>query len=149
MKKPLLLLGALIVVGVLIFFARPKDNLVPVEEAKKAQKAGRMTDEERVKYLNEHVKVEELHIKPDTEPESDKLVPGLMRITGRAVNNCNKAIEKANLLILRKNEEGKVITSNLENVAAKGPLKPGESRDFLFRVPAKKDYSGEFDHAWR
>ncbi len=149
MRKVVMGLAALGAIGTLLYFAMPDDKMVAPEEIKKKKADGRMTDEERVAYLNEHVQLQELKLAPDTEPNSEKVVPGLLRITGKVMNQGERTVEEAHLMVLPKNADGKIVSSYIDHVLAKGPLKPGELRPFLFRVPAKPDYDGSFDHKWR
>lgn len=109
---------------------------------------GPMTEEERIAYVKAHVRVEGLELGPDTEPDSDKVVPGLYRVTGTVVNEGDRKIDKVILAVYPKNEAGRVLGSYVENIAD-GGLAPGASGSFRFVVPEKKEYGGTFDYKVR
>ncbi len=109
-----------------------------------------MTDEERGEYLKKFGAVDDLKIVPDTKPDSDDVVPGLMRVVGTVRNNGPRRLHKAFVYIYPKDAQGEVLGSHVENVIKKGgPLAPGESRDFRFLIPDKKAFEGEFGHSLR
>lgn len=109
---------------------------------------GPMSEEERVAYVKAHVRVTGLEVGPDTEPDSDKVVPGLFRVTGTVTNGGERKIEKAVLTVYPKGETGEVLGSYVENVAADG-LAAGASAQFKFIIPEKKGYGGTFDYKLR
>lgn len=119
------------------------------EAAAEADPNAPMTEEERAEYLRTHVRIEGLEIAPDTKPDSDEPVPGLLRVKGTVTNAGGRRLERIYLAVYPQDDTGEVIGSYVENITAKKPLDPKQSGDFSFVIPKKKEYAGTFDHAVR
>ena len=111
---------------------------------------GAMSEAERQAYVKDHVTVEALRVLPDTKPNSEEVVPGLLRVAGTLRNNGPRRLEEVHLSIYPKDAAGQVLGSHMEDPLGKtGGLAPGESRDFWFHIPEKKGFAGEFGHSLR
>lgn len=111
---------------------------------------GEMSEAERVEYVKQNVRVEDLKVGPDTKPDGPEPVPGLLRISGTLVNAGPKVVKSVHLAVYPKDAAGKVLGSHMEDPLVKtGPLAPGESRDFWFHIPEKRDFAGDFGHSLR
>lgn len=113
-------------------------------------KEGPMSEEERVAYVKAHVILEGLQILPDTKPDSDEPVPGLLRVKGEVENQGEQALEKLMVAVYPRDAAGEVVAAHMEDVLNKGPdLKPGARRDFSFTIPDRGTADGDFDHELR
>lgn len=107
------------------------------------------SDAERRRYVEEHMSVSEVSVDPDTKPDNDGEVPGLLRVTGKVHNNGEHEIKDVRMVLFMLGETEEPLGTFLENVLGKRVLPPGESRDFKFTIPDKKGYSGRFRHKLR
>lgn len=106
-----------------------------------------MSEEERKKYVQDHISIDAIDIVPNMKPDGDAPVPGLLEVKGTVMNNGDKEIDRVFLHVFPMDDAGEVIGSHIENVARKGGfLKPGERRDFAFTIPERKEYAGKFNH---
>ncbi len=111
--------------------------------------AGAMTEEERVKYVADHVRVSGVTIGPDKMPDTDKPVPGLLRVAGEVSNSGPKVIQKVTLAVFPQDEAEKVLGSYYQNIAPAGGLKPNEVQKFNFQIPKRPNFGGKFRHSLR
>lgn len=110
---------------------------------------GVMTDEEREAYVKEFVRAVDLRIGPDRKPDSDEVVPGLLRVTGKVINEGDETIDTVVVVILPKNAEGKVMAMDQQDVIIDEPFEPEEIREFHFQIRDRPGFSGAFDHELR
>jgi len=108
-----------------------------------------MTDEEREAYVREHVRVFDLKVGPDLKPGSDEPVPGLLRVRGKVANEGEETIDTVVVVVLPKNETGKVIAMEQQDVIIDAPFTPGEVREFSFQIRDRPEFAGAFDHELR
>jgi hypothetical protein len=111
--------------------------------------SGKLTEEQRLVYVQQHIVVSEIQLVPDTKPDSDEVVPGLFRVSGVVVNNGDRKIDLITLTVHPENAAGEVIGTYNENIAGAKGLEPGAKREFKFQVPEKKEYGGRFRHTVR
>lgn len=110
-----------------------------------------MTEEERRKYVDEHVVVEDLEVSVDTK-EGEKgdtvAVPGLLKARGVIVNKGDRPVTPVtiHLLLLGKDDDD-VLGAYVEEVTGARRLEPGTSRPFAFTLPDKKGWGGTFKHS--
>lgn len=146
----LLLVGVAAGAGLAWRAMQVPDAAVAAKAAAAKDLTSEMSDEKRGEYLKEFGAVDDLKIAPDTKPDSDDIVPGLLRVVGTVRNNGPRRLHKAFVYIYPKDGQGEVLGSHVENVVKKGgPLAPGESRDFRFLIPEKKAFEGDFGHSLR
>lgn len=109
-----------------------------------------MTEAERIAYVKEFVKVEELKMGPDKKPDSEEPVPGLLRIEGEVVNAGSRSVDRVIFAFYPKGQDGEVLSAHFEDVVRKGGgLKPGQRRSFRFTIPDKKAIDKAFGHELR
>lgn len=108
-----------------------------------------VSDEERAAYIQSFIVISNLTVDPDTQigPEGTTVtIPGQLKVQGVVKNNGDKAIERLILAINPLGAEGTVIGSYREDVSLNRRLNPSEERAFAFRIPDKKEFSGEYQH---
>lgn len=137
----------LAVAALLAFFLWPqKVDQAPVSAPQLAP--GEMTEEERVAYVKANVRAADLDIVPDTKPGMDEEVPGLMRVTGKLVNEGDRWVDKVIVVVYPKDAAGEVLGVEQADVV-ETRLEPEEIIDFHFQVRKRPEYSGNFDHELR
>ena len=118
-------------------------------QAKTPAVAGKMSEEERVKYIEAHVRVSGLELGPDKMPDRDEVVPGLMRVSGEISNSGSRTIHKVMLAIFPEDKAGKVVGSYYQNIVPPIGLAPSATHKFKFQIPARSELSGKFKHDLR
>ncbi len=122
----------------------------PTIAAKKADvPVTTMTEEERIKYIAAHVRVSGVTMAPDKMPDSDKPVPGLLRVSGEVSNSGPKLLQKVTLAVFPQDETEKVLGSYYQNITPPGGLKPNEVQKFKFQIPKRPNFAGKFRHSLR
>ncbi|MEL7367411.1 MAG: hypothetical protein AAFN74_00755 [Myxococcota bacterium] len=109
---------------------------------------GQLTQKERADYLENKLLVEGFTVEPETRPDTQKPVPGVLRVKGQVKNTGDLAVDKVVMFVNTKDETGIVVSTFQQNLADRGPLAPGEVRSFLFRIPARKTFT-DFDYKLR
>lgn len=109
----------------------------------------RMTEVERRAYIKEHVVLENLSLGPDQKPEDEGPVPGLLRVSGTIRNEGARRLSEAHLNVYPEDKGGRVVTSYVEEILEGRGLGSGEARNFIFRIPARPEFSGEFTYRLR
>jgi hypothetical protein len=140
-----LLIAAALGLGAWWWLGRSPEPVAPVSKPK----PGVMTEEERQAYVREHVRAVDLKIGPDLKPGTDEPVPGLLRVTGKVINEGDETIDAVVVVVLPKNEEGEVMAMDQQDVIIDDPFEPGEIREFRFQVRDRPGFSGAFDHELR
>ncbi|HJL43977.1 MAG TPA: FxLYD domain-containing protein [Myxococcales bacterium LLY-WYZ-16_1] len=109
---------------------------------------GPMTEKERIAYVEEFVRVSDLAIGPDLDPDGNE-VPGLQRVSGKLRNTGDRPVDKVIVAVFPKDERGNVLGVEQQDVIERGVLEPGEVEEFRFQVRERKAFSGRFDHEVR
>lgn len=110
---------------------------------------GPMTEAEREAYVRDFVRVEEVRIEPDQDPDGNP-VPGLMRVYGIVINKGEREVHRVVFTIVPKDASGQGMAAYNDDVVHQGgPLGPGQERDFSFTIPKREGFSGQFDQAVR
>lgn len=139
-----------LVAGVVLSRSMTEEQVTPeAPRVEKAGAAGPMTEEERLAYLESSVRVRDMAVRATKKPDSEEVVPGLLEVTGVLENQGDRPLEKAVVVVYPKDAAGEVIGGHYENVIIRGALQPGESRNFRFAIPDKKEFGGEFTHGLR
>lgn len=110
---------------------------------------GVMTDAEREAYVKEFVRAVDVKVGADTKPESDEAVPGLLRVTGKVINEGDETIDRVVMVVFPKDAKGEVIAMDQQDVIIDAPLEPDEIREFRFQIRDRPEFSGAFDHEVR
>lgn len=110
---------------------------------------GLMTEEERQAYVKEHVRVVDLKVGPDTKPDSEEPVPGLLRVTGKVINEGDREIDRVVVVVFPKDGKGEVMAIDQQDVIIDLPFEPDEIREFRFQIRDRPGFSGTFDHELR
>jgi hypothetical protein len=138
-------LGLIIVVVLGAVFFRDVSEPPPAPPQPEPFADGRMSEEERLRYIADHVQLADVAIGPDTEPDSDQPVPGLLRVTGKILNQGDRWIDKAVLVVYPKDAQGEVLAVDQSDVIPKGRLKAGAVDEFSFQIRDREEFSGDFD----
>lgn len=149
-------LAAIVAIGIGLAYAQrllrpPKDPQTTAETPAKTTPTGPalVSDAERAAYIAQHITVQGPLVDPDTQigPDGNTItIAGLLKAHGSVKNNGDKAIEKLILVLNPLDAEGKVLGSHREDITLNRRLNPQEERAFQFRIPDKKEYSGEYQH---
>lgn len=150
-------LGAVLAVAAAVVVAQrlmareggPASPPRPTPGAAASQRPGLVSDAEREGYIARHVVIEGLTVDPDTQigPEGTSVtIPGQLRVHGAVKNTGDKAIDRLIMVLNPLDGAGAVIGSYREDIAQNRRLEPNEERAFAFRIPDKKEFSGEYQH---
>jgi len=112
-------------------------------------KPGVMSEEERQAYVAESVRAVDLVVGPDTKPDSDEVVPGLLRVRGKVINEGDLTIDTVVVVMFPKDGAGKVMAMDQQDVIIDAPFEPGDVREFEFQIRDRPGFSGAFDHELR
>lgn len=104
-----------------------------------------MTEAEREAYVKEFVKVVDLAVGPDLDPDGNE-VPGLDRISGKVTNTGDRPVDKVVVVVYPKDDQGQVLGVEQQDVIKRGLLEPGEVEAFHFQIRKRKAFAGRFDH---
>lgn len=106
-----------------------------------------MTEAERAAYVQAFVRVQDVVIEPDKDPD-DKPVPGLHRVKGRVINTGKRSIHRVVFTVVPKDASGSAMAAYMDDVVHKGgPLEAGQERAFSFTIPERPGFSGQFEQA--
>ncbi len=149
-------LGAIVAIALAVVLAqrlmapdRSQAASAPVAAKPAPNGPALVTDAERAAYIQSHVRVEPLLVDPDTQigPEGTTVtIAGLLKVHGTVKNGGDKAIDKLILILNPVGSDGAVVGSYREDVSLNRRLGPNEERAFEFRIPDKKEFSGEYQH---
>ena|GEM_PF-6673328 len=107
-----------------------------------------MSEKERLEYVSKFITVDGITIEPDTQIGPDGktvIIEGLMRVKGDVSNSGDKNISKVLLLLLIKDEQDKVIATDLEDILQGRQLDAKDQRNFSFKIRDRKEFSGRYD----
>lgn len=124
-------------------------SAVTATNTTKGAPAQTMTEEERLEYIAAHVRVSGVTMAPDKMPDSEKPVPGLLRVSGEVSNSGPKRLQKVTLAVFPQDETEKVLGSYYQNITPPGGLKPNEVQKFNFQIPKRPNFAGKFRHSLR
>ena len=106
-------------------------------------------EEERLAYIAQFVTVTGLEVGPDQKPDDAGPVGGLFSVKGTVKNNGTRGLKTIRLVVHPQDASGNVLGTNIQDVLFNKRLGPGESRDFKFVIPEKKEFAGKFTHELR
>ena len=140
---PFLGIGAVAYFAFAMFIAKDLGDPARANRDRLTADAGvtALSDADRSAYLALQVKVEDFSVAPETRPDSDKRVGGLLRVTGRIVNAGTQAVPGLTVMVLAKDEAGRVLASFQDGVSPPTPIEPNGTRTFAFTIPEKPDYA--------
>ena len=107
-----------------------------------------MSEKERLEYVSKFITVDGITIEPDTQigPDGNTvIIEGLMRVKGDVLNSGERNISKVLLLLLIKDEQDKVIATDLEDIVQGRQLDAKDQRNFSFKIRDRKEFSGRYD----
>ena len=107
-----------------------------------------MTEKERLEYVSKFITVDGITIEPDTQigPDGETMIiDGLLRVKGTVTNTGTKNINKVLLLLLIKDEQDKVMATDLEDILGGKQLDSKQQREFSFKIRDRKGFSGRYD----
>jgi hypothetical protein len=106
---------------------------------------GPMSEAERIAYVKEHVTLEAFEVAPDTKPDSDEPVPGLLRVKGEIANRGPRPVSKVVVAVYPRDAAGEVVAAYVEDVLKeRSSLEPGAQERFEFTIPDRSTPAGDF-----
>ena len=120
----------------------------PTKEATVEDVSRPMTEKERLEYVSKFITVDGITIEPDTQigPDGETMIiDGLLRVKGTVTNTGTKNINKVLLLLLIKDEQDKVMATDLEDILRGKQLDSKQQREFSFKIRDRKGFSGRYD----
>ncbi|MEE2902099.1 MAG: hypothetical protein VYC39_07195 [Myxococcota bacterium] len=144
-------LVALIAVSLSYFYLgnQKKDSGEKVGKKESSTDTSRpMSEKERLEYVSKFITVDGITIEPDTQIGPDGktvIIEGLMRVKGDVSNSGERNISKVLLLLLIKDEQDKVIATDLEDILQGRQLDAKDQRNFSFKIRDRKEFSGRYD----
>ncbi|MBK8014038.1 MAG: hypothetical protein IPK13_22160 [Deltaproteobacteria bacterium] len=108
--------------------------------------ASRMSDEERMAYLDQNVTLGGLEASPKFAPDGKTPAPGLLDVKGEIENRGEETLDRLTIMILPLDDDGQVMGAYPENITRASPLGAHEKRAFNLVIPAREGFSGRLRH---
>ncbi|MEM7674431.1 MAG: FxLYD domain-containing protein [Myxococcota bacterium] len=149
---PVLGVAGLAFIGLGYFISQDLGEPARANRARLLKDAGvvknRLPEGEREAYLRDQLVVEGFKVEPEIRADTNKPVPGLLRVTGQIKNTGEFGVDTLILFVNTKNEQGAVVSTFQQNLIEREPLAPGQARRFRFRIPAREKFA-DFDYRLR
>ena len=152
----LTIFSVLLAVGAGVWYKSAQDKKAgqAVKAAIKAKPEvqSEMTEKERLEYVAKFIKIENMVIEPDTQigPDGEMVeIKGLLQVKGMAKNVGEKTVTKVQLVLLIKNDEDKVIATDIEDILHGQKLLSSEERNFSFKIRDRKEFTNRFEFKLR